>query len=333
MGKLRIGVAGLGIGKRHLVSYGGMEDVEIVAVADPRMDAAEAEAAKWGAAAYADGATMIREAGLDAVSVCTPPALHLPLSCAAANAGVAVLCEKPMAPSVTDCSGMVEACRSAGVTLMVAQKKRFHPLIRRMKEAAGGELGPIRWAVCKYALGRVPMDWFWDEADGGGPLLENSIHTVDMLRHLVGEVATVYAAGGNLFNDDRAPQIDSAAVTLTFEGGAVAALGLGQASEWSHAEERFYFACERGEAAIEGQFDCPTHWWQALRDGSKPNVDETVPPDDCFDAEIGHFLQCVRTGAEPLVSGEAARGSVAVCLAIKESIRTGQPVRPQSTAL
>lgn len=327
MADLRVGVIGLGIGKRHLQSYASMPDVKIVAVADANRARLTECAEQYSVAAYEDGARLLAEVQLDAVSTCTPPASHRELTTMAASRGVHVLCEKPMAPTVSDCDAMVEACREAGVVLMIAQKKRFHPLVQRLKERTGGALGPARWAVVKYALGRVGMDWFWDEADGGGPLQENSVHAVDTLRYLMGEVTTVMAVGGNLFNPDRAPQVDVAAVSLQFASGAVAALGLGQASEWGFAEEHFFVACEHGEAHFSGRFDAPVHWWMALRSAPGDVEKEEIPPDDCFDREIGHFLDCVRSGTLPLVTGEDARGSVAVTLAIKESIRTGLPIK------
>lgn len=327
MQPLRVGVIGLGIGKRHLQSLATMPDVTIAGVCDIVEEAAKQQAEQYGATAYTDAEAMIATGGFDAVTICTPPRLHRPLTEAAARYGTHVLCEKPMAPSLADCDAMVEACRDAEVCLMIAQKMRFHPLVQRMKELAGGEFGSIRWAVAKYALGRVGYDWFWQEEDGGGPLLENSVHTIDMVRYLIGEVQTVFAAGGNLFNPDRAPQIDVAAATLQFANGAVAALGVGQASEWEWADEHFFFACERGEVRITGGFDRPTNWWSARRGDGSSAKEEVVPVDDCFDREISHFLECVRTGQTPLVTGEDARQSIAACLAIKQSIRTGQPVR------
>jgi predicted dehydrogenase len=323
---LRVGVIGLGIGRRHLKSYAVMPDVEIAAICDLVEEAARQQAEVYKAKVYTDAFTMLKEERLDAVSVCTPPKSHCELTQAAAAVGTHVLCEKPMAPSVADCEAMIAACHEANVRLMIAQKKRFHPLIRRMKELSDGALGAIRWAVCKYALGRVPKDWFWAEDDGGGPILENSVHTIDMLRFLMGEVKTVYAEGGNLFNPDRAPQIDVAAVTLRFENGAIAALGLGQAAEWGYANEHFFFACDNGEVRMHGRFDRPTHWWLARRDTPSNPQEEVVAEDDCFDPEIAHFLHCVRTGETPSVTGESAKGSVAVCLAIKESARSGKAV-------
>lgn len=330
MQPLRVGVIGLGIGKRHLQSLAAMPDVTIAAVCDIVEESAQQSAEAVGAAPYTDAEAMIATGGLDCVSICTPPRSHRAITEVAARYGTHVLCEKPMAPSLADCDAMIEACRDAGVCLMIAQKMRFHPLVQRLKALTSGALGPIRWAVAKYALGKVGYDWFWNEEDGGGPLLENSIHTVDMMRYLVGEIDTVWAAGGNLFNAERAPQIDTAAVSLQFVDGAVAALGIGQASEWAWADEHFFFACLHGEARIWGGFDRPTHWWSARRDDPASVEEEVVPVDDCFDREIGHFLECVRTGATPLVTGEDARRSVEACLAIKRSVRTGQAVRLRS---
>ncbi|NLH98619.1 MAG: Gfo/Idh/MocA family oxidoreductase [Chthonomonadales bacterium] len=326
MGRLRVAVIGLGVGRRHLQSYAAMPDVEIAAVADTDAVRLADCATQWNARPYTDARRMLETERLDAVSICTPPASHCELTQAAAAAGVHVLCEKPMAPTVADCTAMAAACRDAGVRLMIAQKKRFHPLVARLKALTQAELGPIRWAVVKYALGRVPMDWFWAEEDGGGPLQENSIHAVDALRYLIGEVASVMAVGGNLFNPERAPQIDTASVSLRFQNGAIAAMGLGQASEWGFADEHFFFACTGGEARFSGRFDVPVNWWMALRSAPDQPEAEQVPPDDCFDREIAHFLECVRTGSEPLVTGEDAARSVAVTVAIKESIRTGEKV-------
>lgn len=326
MDTLRVGVIGLGIGRRHLQSYAGMTGVQITAVADPDASRLQECATRYGAAAFEDGDTLLRSGAVDAVSICTPPALHRMLTVLAAGLGVHVLCEKPMAPTLADCDSMIEACEAGGVCLMVAQKKRFHPLVQRVRSLSEGPLGVIRWAVVKYALGRVNMPWFWDENDGGGPLQENSIHAVDTLRYLMGEVETVMAVGGNLFNPKHEPQLDTAAVSLQFQSGAIAALGLGQASEWEFADEHFFFACDGGEARFSGRFDMPTQWWMALRGSPTGPETEEAPEDDCFDREIAHFLECVRTGAQPAVTGESARGSVAVTLAIKRSVRRQHPV-------
>jgi len=326
MATLRVGVIGLGIGVQHLRVFQGLDGVEIAAVGDVVSSVAEAKAKEYRAKPYTDALEMIESENLDAVSICTPPRSHSELTAAAAKKGTHVLCEKPMAPSVADCDAMVEACAQAGVHLMIAQKKRFHPLIQRVKTLSEGEFGPVRWAVCKYALGRVDKGWFWEEEDGGGPLLENSIHTVDMLRFLMGEVVRVYAEGGNLFMPKFKPQLDVATYTFRFENGSMAAIGSGMASEWGFANEHFFFALDGAEIRLHGRFDRPEHWWLGRRDNPGEPQEEHLPDVDCFVLEIEHFLNCIRTGEKPLVTGEDGRGSVAACLAVKESARTGQPI-------
>lgn len=323
---LRIGVVGLGIGQQHLRCYREIEGVEIAAVADVSQKAAEKCAAEYGGQVFTDMNVMLESANLDAISLCTPPRSHAELTEAAAKAGVHVLCEKPMAPTVADCDRMITACTEAGVHLMIGQKKRFHPNIQRVKKLSEDEFGPVRWAVCKYALGKVDKEWFWDEKDGGGPLLENSIHTIDMLRFLMGEIKRVYAEGGNFFAPKFAPQLDVATYTFRFENGAIASVGSGMASEWAFANDHFYFALDGAEIRLQGSFDRPDGWWLGRRDNPSKPEEETLTGIDCFALEIKHFVECIRSGERPFVTGEDGRGSVAACLAVKESARTGLPI-------
>jgi len=323
---LRAAVIGLGIGKRHAIVLSRMEGVELAAVADLNREVAEDLAGQLGSRSYRDGAELLEAESLDFACICTPPGSHLVLTREAARHGVHVFCEKPMAPNLADCEGMIAACREAGVTLMVGQKKRFQPAFRFVKEMATREFGPIRWAVVRYACGRVPMAWFWDEADGGGPLVENSVHAVDTLRYLMGEVERVYAEAGNLFNERWAPQLDAAAVTLRFRSGAVASVGCGQVYEWPFASESTYLGHEKAVVEITGSFDNPEHVRYVLRAEPERVVSVDRGEQDLFELELAHFVECIRVGREPLVSGEEALASVAVCLAMKESARTGRPV-------
>ena len=326
MSSLRIGVVGLGIGQQHLRCYQDIEGVEIAAVADVSREAAEKCATEYGGQVFTDVNEMLESANLDALSLCTPPRSHAELTEAAAKAGVHVLCEKPMASTVADCDRMIAACADAGVHLLIGQKKRFHPNIQRVKKMSEDEFGPVRWAVCKYALGKVDKEWFWDEEDGGGPLLENSIHTIDMLRFLMGEIKRVYAEGGNLFTPKFAPQLDVATYTFRFENGAIASVGSGMASEWAFANDHFYFALDGAEIRLQGGFDRPDGWWLGRRDNPTEPEEETLTGVDCFALEINHFVECIRSGERPFVTGEDGRGSIAACLAVKESARTEQPI-------
>jgi len=323
---LKAAVIGLGIGRVHADRLARMEGVELVAVADVNEQLAGQVAAQWAVKAYGQGRDLLEKEQLDFVSVCTNPATHLDLTREAASRGVHVLCEKPMAPTLEACDAMVEACHDARVKLMIAHKKRFEPAYWLIKEKTGVEFGPVRWATVKYALGRVPKPWFWAEDDGGGPLHENAIHMMDMLRFLIGEVRHVYAEGGNLFSPDYPDQLDVAAVTLRFRSGAIAAIGAGQASEWGFATENVTLSHDNAVVEVSGKFDSPFHLRYVLKNDPGNVVERNSEGFDPFHAELKHFADCIREDTKPLVPGEEGRASVALCMAVKRSARTGKLV-------
>lgn len=329
--KLRFAVVGLGIGRTHLSALAKRQDVSIVGVCDVLPAVAEKLATDYKTKPYTDMVQMLDEARPQAVSLCTPPLLHAPQTELAASRGVHVLCEKPMAGSMADCERMIAAAERAGITLMIAQKKRFHPFyaLLRAKTGLQGEWGPILWAQVRFALGRVEKDWFWQEGDGGGPLVENAVHVFDLMRYLIGEVDKVFAFGGNLFMAHRAPQIDAAAVTLRFTNGAVAGLCVGYGSEWPMAREQMAFATPKIVVDCDGDFDRPNIFRGCYRDNPSKPLPLDFPPNADFagfDTEIDHFITCVREQREPIASGRDCMESIRLCLAVKESIRSGQVV-------
>ena len=323
---IRIGVVGLGVGRRHVELFGETQGAELAAVCDTSEAVLNDIAGKCGAKPYASYEAMLDGEELDAVSLCTPPKLHAPMTEAAAARGLHVLCEKPMAASVADCQRMIDACEAAGVTLMIALKKRFAPMYDRIGELCGDER-PL-WACARFALGRVEKDWFWTEGDGGGPLLENSVHMVDILRGLMGDVVRVTAEGGTLFMAERAPVADAAAATLKFASGGVAALGIGYGCEWPMAKEEVLLATPTMVFELQGGFDRADQLrWCRRADPNDVHAEVAEPPyQGGFPEEIAHFVDCVANDKPPLADGVAGRESVRVCLAIKESIRTGRPV-------
>ena len=329
MKELRCAVIGLGIGKRHAMVLSQMDDLKLVAVADLKEELVGGLAKQLGVASYERGEELLGAEEIDFVCICTPPAAHLFLTEKAATQGINVFCEKPMAPSVKACEGMIEACREGGVKLMIGHKKRFQPAFRFLKEMSGegADFGLPLWANLRYACGPVGMDWFWEEDNGGGPLLENSSHAFDMLRYLMGEVISVQAAGGNLFNRDRAPQLDTAAVSLRFETGAIASVGCGQAYEWSFAGENSFVACEKAVVEISGSFDNPEHLRYVMREEPERVIEVDQPERDLFEIELEHFAECIREDSRPLTSGEESMRAVEICLAVKRAVRSEEPVR------
>lgn len=327
---MRFAVIGLGIGQVHAQLISKMPGLELVGVCDIDPDRASKVAAECGTAGYTDWRAMLDETHPDAVSVCTNPKLHLPLTEALAERGIHVLCEKPMAPDVAQCLALTAACERAGVVLMVAQKKRFAPAVSFLKEHVGADFGRPLSLNYRYHLGQVPRDWFWQEDDGGGPLLENSIHCFDTLRYTIGEIKTIRGLGGNLLNPAREGQLDVALGLLEFENGAIGSVELGTASEWCIADEELFIGCEKAVVRWRGGFDRPQDILWVNRADQQPqtvSVDyEGEQGSRDFVAEITHFVECIQTGKTPLITGRDAACSVACCLALKQAVREGSVV-------
>ncbi len=325
---MKVAVIGLaGVGKAHVDRWAAIPDVELVSVCDIVPQIAAEFASKYGVKTYTSTEEMLDKENLTAISVCTPPKIHLALTQMAAERGVHVLCEKPMASTVVDCQGMIDVCKANGVVLQIGHKKRYMPSLLRLKELTEGEFGPIQYMVHRYPHpGMSHKDWFWAEDDGGGPILENAVHAADILGFLMGDVARVYAEGGTFFAPDRKPQLDCAMFTLRFKSGAIGVVNAGMVSMGSFSFEDFYVANENGVAEVTGGFDRAEILRYAFRDNPNDVQEESYPNFDAFRAEIESFITCIQTGSKPRASGEAGLKAVAICRAVKESAAIGAPV-------
>jgi len=327
---MKLAVIGLGIGKVHAQVVSQLPGLELVGVCDLDSNRADEAAAQNHTQAFTDWRAMVDAVAPGGVCLCTNPKTHLSIGLELAQRGIHVLCEKPMAPTVQQCLDLADGCERAGVVLLIGQKKRFTPAFQFLKERLGGEFGRPLSLNYRYHLGQVPRDWFWQEDDGGGPIVENSVHTLDALRYLIGEIKTIRGLGGNLLNPDRAPQIDVALGLLEFENGCIGAVELGTASEWCVADEDFFIACEQAVVRCRGGFDRPAEILHVRRASGEP---QTFTVDYAaehgardFIAEITHFVDCIQTGKTPLVTGHDAARSIACCLAMKRAVREGRTV-------
>jgi UDP-N-acetylglucosamine 3-dehydrogenase len=325
---IKIGVIGLaGVGRAHVDRWAAIPDAELVAVCDIVPEVAAEFASKYGVNAYTSTEEMLDKENLAAISICTPPKVHLPLTQLAAERGVHLLCEKPMASTVADCQGMIDVCKANNVVLQIGHKKRYIPTLIRLKELAEGDFGPIQYMVHRYPHpGMSNKDWFWAEDDGGGPLLENAVHAADILGFLMGDVERVYAEGGTFFAPHRKPQLDCAVYTLRFKSGAIGVVNAGMVSMGAFSFEDFYVANENGVAEVTGGFDAADTLRYAFRNTPEDVKTETYPNFDAFRAEIESFIECIQTGSEPVASGEAGLKAVAICRAVKRSAEIGEAV-------
>src|SRR5947209_15920048 len=168
---LRVGVAGAGfIGAVHAQALRQVAAVEVVGIADPIAAKAEPLAKATGSRVFADYAALLK-AGVDVLCVCLPPALHLPAAEAAARAGAHVLMEKPIARTLAEADAMCEACRQAGVNLMVGFTHHFYPeMIEARRLVAAGAIGrPLIVLDHMSITYSFVLPWYRDkEINGGG---------------------------------------------------------------------------------------------------------------------------------------------------------------------
>jgi predicted dehydrogenase len=338
---LRVGLIGAGgIAGAHLRAYQQFPDlVRLVAVADPREEAARQRAAESGAEqVYRDPYRLIREAGVEAVDICTPHDQHAPLAVAAAEAGLHVLVEKPMACSMQECRDMVEAGRRAGVALMVAQCQRYSPGHRGVKKALdAGELGRIfsvqfdsMQNICAFL---PPTHWLYDgKQSGGGIVISVSVHKIDLMRYFLGDVRRVSAVCKVMRPGFVNGAEDYAAATLEFESGAIGshfATYSGYRMPWS---EKFLILGEKGalhdtQIASDLRPGEASGWGKQFAGFVPVEPDhEGLPTDDAFINEVLHWAECCRTGSEPLTSGRDNLDTMRVIFGIYESSRLGAPV-------
>ena len=225
---LRIGVAGLGRAfTLMLPTFLADGRVALVAAADPRPEARARFAAEFGGRSYDSVDAMVRDAAVEVVYVATPHEHHAEHACLAARAGRHVLVEKPMAITLADCDAMIEAAHSAHVHLQVGPSHSYDAPIRRTRELiASGAHGAARMITAHYFtdfLYRPRRPEELDTSRGGGVLLSQGAHQVDIVRLLAGGRARSVRAVTCAWDPQR-PTEGAYSALLTFDDGVVATL-------------------------------------------------------------------------------------------------------------
>ena len=290
---------------------------------------------------YDDLDALLAHPGLDVVCICTPSGAHLDPAVAAARAGKHVVVEKPLEISVPRCDAIIEACESNGVRLCSIFPSRFSPANLALKAAVeSGRFG-------RLTLGDTYVKWWrtqeyydsgkwrgtWD-LDGGGALMNQAIHNVDLLQWLMGPVVSVQAMTALLVHD-RIEVEDTAVAALRFQSGALGVIEAAT-SAFPGLLKRTEIHGENGSARVEQ--DDVTLW--TFRDERPEDLELTRPKgtttggagDPRAISHAGHreqlvdFLRAIDTGIAPLVDGREGRKAVEIIRAIYQSSRTGQAV-------
>jgi UDP-N-acetyl-2-amino-2-deoxyglucuronate dehydrogenase len=361
MRKVRTGLVGCGkVGHLHAAALRSLPESEFVAVCARSSEKADAFAAKYQVAAFTDVKEMIVTARVEAVCVCTPHPQHAAPTVAAAQAGAHALVEKPLASSLADCDAMLAAARSGNTIIGTVCQRRFYPPCQRIHEAIqAGKLGqPI--------LGTATIFGWRDEAyyrsdpwrgswqhEGGGVLVNQSPHQLDLLLWYLGEAEEVFGYWANQ-NHPCIEVDDTAVAVVRFKNGAlgnvvvsnsqnpalnarVSVHGANGASVGVQTDGGAMFVAGMSNIieppfndlwTVRGEEQLLAQWKE-----EDARLFNSVNPMEHFHRlQIQDFLRAILERKQPSITGEDGRRTVELFTAIYRATRDQKPVRFPLTA-
>jgi predicted dehydrogenase len=330
------------VAPHHAAALATLPESEFVACCDSDESRAQAMAAQYGVPrVFGDAKEMLRSGAVEAVTICAPHPAHAALVQAAAEAGVHVLCEKPISDRLSEADRMIEAADRAGIAFGVIFQRRFWPAAQRIRDAiAAGKLGQPTLAECSALVWRSPEYFASDPwrgkwaTEGGGVLMNQAVHALDMFQWFMGPIAEVSGRYATLRHGGSIDVEDTAAATVVFVSGALGTIqaattvepGFGfrvavHGDNGASASVREY---PEGEQGINDVWTIPGEEEQRAAWEAAESDHPGFP--GFHGRQIQEFLQAVQAGRPPAVTGAEARKSLELILAIYESSRADRPV-------
>jgi len=324
--RIKIGLIGLGRLGRVYGSYlaGRVANATLVAVAARHGDAAETFAAEFNIPRwYTSHTDLLADKSIDAVAVLTSTKSHKEVVIDAARAGKAIFCEKPIAMSVEDAQEMLAEVARAGVLFQPGFQRRFDPGYRAAKSRV--EEGTIGTPVVLTSTSRDPFRpplEFCDPSVSGGLIADMGIHDFDVARWYMGDVKSVFASGATLAYPEMKAigDIDNAIINLTFQSGALGAVGLSRNAVFGY-DIRTEIWGTKGSLQIGYLQQTPVLVMtkEGISHDAVPYFMERF--EGAYTAQIQNFVDSVVKGSEPAVSGHDAVEAMRVSLAATASAR------------
>jgi predicted dehydrogenase len=340
------GIVGCGmIAEFHAGAIAAIPDARLVGCHSRSPESAARFAETHGVRSFTSLEEILDSDEIDVICICTPSGNHLEPALSAACAGKHLVIEKPLEVTPQRCDRIIEACSANKVLLTTIFQSRFHEAARAMHEAVQtGRFGQL-------SLGSASVKWFRTQAyydsaawrgtwalDGGGALMNQAIHNVDLLQWMMGPVVEVSAFSATLAHQ-RIEVEDTITAILRFENGAMGTIEATTAA-WPGWLKRLEICGVAGSAILED--DTITRWDFAV---SRPGDERMTRPCSTGDGLTGgatdpsaigweghrqqlrDFLTAIRTGSAPYLDGEEAKKSVSIISAIYQSAREGKAVR------
>ena len=342
MSKTSIALFGAGlIGRTHIDRITRSSNLALAAIADPT-EAGKAMAHSLNVPWFADHIALLETIQPQGAVVATPNALHIPQALDCLERGVAALVEKPVADTVAEAQLLVDAQARTGVPVLVGHHRRYNPINRRAHQIVqDGRLGTL---VAAHVMATFfkPQPYFdaaaWRTTKGGGPILINLIHEIDMLRFICGEIVDVQAMGSNAVRGFEVE--DTAAAVLRFANGALGTVVLSDTavSPWCWdfcAAEQDQYPRQNVQShfisGTQGSLSLPDlELWNYRGERSwhaELTVEKTfVHKQDPYAMQLQHFAAVIAGTEAPICSALDGLRTLQATLAVSEAATSGRAV-------
>jgi UDP-N-acetyl-2-amino-2-deoxyglucuronate dehydrogenase len=326
MDKIKFAVAGCGnIALKHVEAINAADKAELTFVYDIDRQKAQQLASGYHVQWTSDYQELLKKKNVDVVCICTPSAFHASMGITAARAGKHVLVEKPMALSLEDADALIQACIESQVQLGVVLQNRFKPAVVCLKNAVDqGYFGKLTHgtAVVRWNRNRSyyqQSSWRGSPAMGGGVLINQAIHNIDLLNWIMGPVESLSAyTSKRLLNLEVE---DVAVAVLKFNNGALGVIEAASTIYPESLEESIAIFGEKGTAVIGGKKADEIKVWKIA--GERGDL---FPAENkIFRAHLSHLpciedmINSINTGKPPAVNGYEGRKSLEIVLAMQRS--------------
>lgn len=337
------GVIGAGgIARRRTIPEGIIQanNAELVALWDRTEEVVRELSSKYQVEGYTKIDDILNDSRVQAVYIATPNYLHSSQAIMAAKSGKHILCEKPMALTVSDCENMIQACHEAEVKLAVGYMMRFHALHQKIREMVqDGELGKPVFGRAQLSCWYPPIPGAWrqkKELGGGGALMDMGGHCIDLLEMIMGKIQSVSCLTGNIVHD--CPVEDTAVVTVQFAGGQFGTVDVSFGIPDISCKNRLEFYGSQGSILAEGTIgqestgeavvfleeeDKGYHAQQTRSSVKQEGSKLKVKPINPYKAEIEDVSSSIEKDRKPRIDGLEGKRNLELILACYQSADQG----------